>query len=184
MLERSFSKPVGALQLIEMHKASPQAIAAYQIANRKRYEPVSPLRSEAFYQAKGWKRLQRDYRKGRKQGQNLFLYLVDGQKVIAHIAFSHISGGAFCSCYLGYGIDGEYEGQGLLKKALKVCLKYMFEERGINRVQASHLVDNKRSEGLLKKLGFIPIGIARKYLNIAGEWRDHKMQQLLKEDFK
>ena len=39
-----------------------------------------------------------------------------------------------------------------------------------------------RMRDYLEKLGFTEIGVARRYLHIAGEWRDHRIFQVLVED--
>jgi ribosomal-protein-alanine N-acetyltransferase len=38
---------------------------------------------------------------------------------------------------------------------------------------ANYMPENKRSARVLEKLGFEKEGMARDYLKIAGEWRDH-----------
>jgi ribosomal-protein-alanine N-acetyltransferase len=40
-------------------------------------------------------------------------------------------------------------------------------------------VDNVASQRVLEKNGFEQVGIARGYLHIGGEWRDHVLFQLL-----
>ena len=52
-----------------------------------------------------------------------------------------------------------------------------FVELGLHRLQAATLVDNQPSRRVLEKNGFESIGLARRYLEIAGEWRDHLLFQ-------
>jgi ribosomal-protein-alanine N-acetyltransferase len=47
---------------------------------------------------------------------------------------------------------------------------------------ANHLPHNKRSEALLKKLGFEREGYAKDYLQIDGQWQDHVLNSRLAPD--
>ena len=44
------------------------------------------------------------------------------------------------------------------------------------------MAKNKQSQGLLKSCGFQEEGIARRYLKINGEWRDHILFARLADD--
>lgn len=96
-----------------------------------------------------------------------------GDVLIGRINFSQISRGVFQSCMLGYAIDHEYEGRGLMREALAASIDWMFETMKLHRVQANHLPENERSARLLTRLGFMREGLAREYLFINGAWRDH-----------
>jgi len=54
-----------------------------------------------------------------------------------------------------------------------------FGELGLHRLEAGTLIDNLASQRVLEKNGFEAIGLARGYLHIGGEWRDHMLFQLL-----
>jgi ribosomal-protein-alanine N-acetyltransferase len=51
----------------------------------------------------------------------------------------------------------------------------------MHRLEAGTLVDNVASQRVLEKNGFERIGLARAYLRIAGEWRDHILFQRVAE---
>jgi ribosomal-protein-alanine N-acetyltransferase len=103
--------------------------------------------------------------------------------LIARINFSQISRGVFHSCMLGYAIDGEFEGRGLMYEALAASIDWMFETMKLHRVQANHLPENERSARLLARLGFAREGLARDYLFINGAWRDHVLNARLNPRF-
>ena len=52
--------------------------------------------------------------------------------------------------------------------------------RGI--AEAACLVDNEASKNLLARTGFRQEGLARRYLLINGQWADHLLFALLKEE--
>jgi [ribosomal protein S5]-alanine N-acetyltransferase len=55
-----------------------------------------------------------------------------------------------------------------------------FGELNLHRVQAETLVYNVRSQRVLEHNGFVRIGMAPAYLNIAGRWQDHILYQVVK----
>ncbi|WP_241461754.1 GNAT family N-acetyltransferase, partial [Aurantiacibacter luteus] len=70
-------------------------------------------------------------------------------------------------------MDQDYQGQGIMFKALMFCLDYIFNQFNLNRVMANYIPENTRSRKLLQRLGFEREGYARKYLMLNGEWKDH-----------
>lgn len=104
-------------------------------------------------------------------------------EVISSIGYSQISRGPFCSCVLGYQIDCEFEGRGLMSEALRATNRYMFEEQKLHRIAANYRPENFRSGRLLAKLGFRIEGYAEKYLFIDGQWRDHILTSITNDTF-
>ena len=82
--------------------------------------------------------------------------------------------GAFCSSHLGYALDAQSQGQGLMHEALEAAIAEAFSPRiNLHRLQAAVRPENTRSLAVLQRLGFAVIGLARHYLFIDGAWRDH-----------
>ncbi len=98
--------------------------------------------------------------------------------MIAQANFSNIVKGPFQACLLGYHIDGEAEGQGLMREALSLAIRFVFDEMGLHRIMANYIPNNERSARLLDRLGFEQEGYARDYLFIDGAWRDHVLTAL------
>jgi ribosomal-protein-alanine N-acetyltransferase len=59
---------------------------------------------------------------------------------------------------------------------------YAGEELRLHRLQAATLLHNVGSQRVLAESGFERIGLAPRYLQIAGEWQDHLLFQLLLEE--
>jgi [ribosomal protein S5]-alanine N-acetyltransferase len=57
-----------------------------------------------------------------------------------------------------------------------------FTTQGLHRLEAATLVDNLASQAVLRRTGFTLIGLASRYLRIAGRWRDHLLFQRLADD--
>lgn len=62
-----------------------------------------------------------------------------------------------------YCIEKNFWSNGYATEAVKAVLKYMFIEIGINRIEASHSVNNKASGRVLEKAGMILEGHAKDY---------------------
>lgn len=99
-------------------------------------------------------------------------------RIIGFCNFTQIIYGPFKACYLGYKIDHEYEGKGLMFEALKASIDYVFGTVGLHRVMANYIPGNRRSANLLKRLGFITEGFAKNYLMINNKWEDHVLTAL------
>ena len=72
--------------------------------------------------------------------------------------------------------------QGYMSEAINLTLKYCFEDLKLHRVNAACVPHNSRSMNLIRRAGFTEEGFARKYLEINGEWQDHVLFGLLRED--
>lgn len=98
--------------------------------------------------------------------------------LIAQANFSNIVKGPFQACLLGYHVDGGAEGRGLMREALQLGIRFVFEEIRLHRIMANYIPGNDRSARLLERLGFEREGYARDYLFIDGAWRDHVLTAL------
>lgn len=102
--------------------------------------------------------------------------LQDSSRLVGSIGLSQIARGAFQNAMLGYAIDAEFQGQGLMHEALQAVIEHAFSPSvHLHRIQANVRPENGRSVALLQRLGFEDEGLAREYLFINGAWRDHRM---------
>ncbi len=53
------------------------------------------------------------------------------------------------------------------------------DELGLRRIEASTLLHNIASQRVLLNNGFHHIGMAPRYLQVAGEWQDHNLYQVI-----
>jgi ribosomal-protein-alanine N-acetyltransferase len=150
-----------------------EELAALYAANRAFLAPYDPVRADAFYTPEG----QRVRIAEQGDGGDLRFAILDGGAIAGTISLANIVRGAFRSATTGYWIDRARNGRGLATGAVGELVRIAFEEVGLHRVEAGTLVDNVASQRVLEKNDFERIGIARRYLLIAGEWRDHVLFQ-------
>lgn len=85
---------------------------------------------------------------------------------------------------MGYILNKKYWRNGYAYEAAQEVLRFAFEDFGVRRMMIRHLSENEKSEGLIKKLGFVYEGELRKLLeNKQGTYSDVKVYSILKEEF-
>ncbi len=85
---------------------------------------------------------------------------------------------------IGYWIDGDAEGKGIVTRACERLCTFAFEELGLHRVELCAATGNARSRAVAERLGMIQEGTARgagrvpdgfvdlvSYAVLADEWR-------------
>ncbi|WP_353935949.1 GNAT family protein [uncultured Microbacterium sp.] len=95
--------------------------------------------------------------------------LFDGPTVIGRFNLAGVVRGPFDSAGLGYWVDRGHTGRGLATATVRSLLAWVRDDLHLHRVEASTLVHNVGSQRVLAKAGFEPIGMAPRYLKIAGE---------------
>ena len=63
------------------------------------------------------------------------------------------------SVEIGYGIDEAHQGQGYATEAVNATVMWALQQPGITRVEAETEPNNKASQRVLEKCGFVPSGI-------------------------
>lgn len=62
---------------------------------------------------------------------------------------------------IGYWIDQEYEGRGVITRCCRALIDYLFDSMELNRVQINCAVENRRSRAIPERLGFTLEGTLR-----------------------
>lgn len=97
---------------------------------------------------------------------------------------SEIVRGAFQSAYLGYYAFVPLAGHGYMTEGFALTLDFAFRQLGLHRVEANVQPDNTRSLAFLDRAGFVREGYSRRYIKLAGRWRDHVRFAMLAEDWR
>jgi len=98
--------------------------------------------------------------------------------------FSEIVRHAFQSTYLGYYAFSPLAGSGLMTEGLALALDIAFRDLKLHRVEVNVQPTNRRSLALVTRLDFTREGYSRRYVKIAGRWRDHVRYAMLAEDWR
>ncbi len=111
------------------------------------------------------------------------IFLMDGAKLIGDVSLFHVGRGPVQKCMIGYRLDQEWNGKGYTTEAVKLAVKYAFNELKLHRIEAGAMLDNIGSMRVLEKAGFQKEGIERKGVKINGAWEDHQIFSILADDF-
>ena len=136
--------------------------------------PVVPVRDDAFFTAAA--------QRARIEAAEHLYGIVDRRSLAGTISLSNAMPAPFESATLGYWVAAEFRGRGLATHAVAAVAELAFGELGLHRLEAATLVDNIASQRVLEKTRFTRIGLAPRYLHIAGVWRDHVLFQRTVED--
>ncbi|MFC7441498.1 GNAT family N-acetyltransferase [Laceyella putida] len=151
--------------------------------NREFFLRVSPLHDESFYtQEHQALRIEQALKKA-KEGQTYAfgIFLKETDELIGDITLAQILRGNFESCYTGFALDQKHNGRGYTTEALKLIVKFAFEELKLHRIEAHAMPENLGSIRVLEKAGFKKEGIARKNVKINGKWEDHQIMAIINE---
>lgn len=161
-------------------------ISNYFTVNRAYLKPWEPKREEAFFSEAGWQQRLIKLSELHKMALGFYLLIIDAgsDEMLGTISFSNISRFPFYACNVGYSLAEQAQGKHIMTRALKMACDYMFNQQRLHRVMASYMPHNKRSEGVLQRLGFELEGHAKDYLLIDGQWRDHNLTSLVNPNWK
>ncbi|WP_266169586.1 ribosomal protein S5-alanine N-acetyltransferase [Dyella subtropica] len=163
-------------------EADAPALLRYRAENREHFAPWEPLHDERYetldhcvqsiVAVRDVVQLDRGY--------PFLVFDADESEVLATFNLANVVRGAFQACHLGYGIAARWQGQGIMREALVAGLDWAFDGLSLHRVMANYMPRNERSARLLQGLGFEREGYAKRYLQIAGTWKDHVLTALIK----
>ncbi len=145
----------------------------YYTRNKDFLSKFEPHRDEEFYTVEVQKQSLIENYKEFIKGEGAHFGIYKEEKMIGRIRIYNIVHGVFKSAFIGYSMDEQYQGNGYMKEAVSLVVTYAYEELGLHRIEATTLVDNEKSQRVLKACGFNELGICKEYLHINGKWRDH-----------
>ncbi|SDF79667.1 ribosomal-protein-alanine N-acetyltransferase [Fontibacillus panacisegetis] len=178
-MKHHFQTDQVSLQVIDESYA--QAVTEYNLRNKDFLKPWEPERNSDFYTVPYQENLLHEEYYKILEGSLYKVWIMMNEKIIGSIALSNIVMGVFQSCHLGYKLDEQEQGKGIMTESLRPIIDYAFQELSLHRIEANIMPRNKGSLRLVEKLGFQNEGLARKYLKINGVWEDHIHMVLLNE---
>lgn len=156
-------------------------IVRYFTANREHLAGSRPRMTGDFFTEDFWRSQAHAALSEFRTDRSVRMFMFEkpgGRRVIGNVNFVQFQRGAAFYCTLGYGVDREREGRGLMHEALQAAIGYVFGELNMHRIQANYVPWNRRSGNLLRRLGFTAEGYARDYLYLDGAWQDHVLTSL------
>ncbi|MCG8653344.1 MAG: GNAT family N-acetyltransferase [Pirellulales bacterium] len=84
---------------------------------------------------------------------------------------------------VGYWLGAEFQGRGLMTRAVSALLAYLFDERELNRVEIQCALQNVRSCAVAERLGFQLEGVRRQADKIGERFLDLNHYALLRSEW-
>ncbi len=110
-----------------------------------------------------------------------FAVEVDG-RFVGQVSVNNIVRGSAQFASLGYWIDQQYAGRGVMPRAVAMAIDHCFTTAGLHRVEIAIRPENTNSLRVVEKLGLSEFGFAPRFLHIDGDWRDHRLYAITKEE--
>jgi len=148
----------------------------------ERWEPTAPGTWEDRNAMLAWPGQWSSLRALARRGMTLpFVITVDGQ-LAGQVTVGNVIRGSLCSAWVGYWVASHVIGGGVAPAAVALVVDHCFMTAGLHRIEATVRPENKASLRVLEKLGFREEGLFRRYLDVAGGWRDHLCLAVTTED--
>jgi ribosomal-protein-alanine N-acetyltransferase len=159
------------------HKADVQEFTRLVIASRSFLHPwVTPASTPEAYA-----RYLQNYRRASMRA--FVICLVEDQRIIGVCNLSQIFRGNLQQAFLGYWVGAAFSGRGYMTDALRLVLRYGFENLKLHRIEANIQPENGDSKRLVTRVGFRLEGFSPRYLKVVGRWRDHERWAICREDW-
>src|SRR6266536_627562 len=120
--------------------------------------------------AAAWPSLRSSVRRSARAGVLLPFVVTYDDRFVGQLTVNNIVRGALRSGQIGYWVDREHAGRGIITTAVALLTDHCFRP------------ENAASRRVVVKLGFREEGYLQRYLDIDGAWRDHISYALTIED--
>ena len=106
-------------------------------------------------------------------------------KPIGSLGFYKWSPSASYQAEMGYDLDKEYWGKGIMKEAMEAVLDFGFQKMKLNRIEVFIMPRNRRSMRLVRRLGFKKEGVLRqRSFDEFGNFTDDALFSLLSSEWR
>ena len=117
-----------------------------------------------------------------RRGQSMpFAIEVDGL-FAGQITVNNIVRGSAQFASIGYWLDRQFAGRGVMPLAVAMVIDHCFQHAGLHRVEICIRPENSHSLRVVEKLGIREVGFAPRFLHIDGAWRDHRIYAITSEE--
>ncbi|AWI25002.1 GNAT family N-acetyltransferase [Flavobacterium pallidum] len=123
-------------------------------------------------------------KQAKREGHYFYIHHKEMETLIGYICVKNIDP-RILRCELAYFIDEDFEGQGIITKAVSNTIAYCFNELLMNKIIICTSKENTASQRIATKHGFVKEGLLRKeFRSGEGSLEDICYFGLLKSDYK
>ncbi|WP_240689072.1 GNAT family N-acetyltransferase [Ammoniphilus sp. YIM 78166] len=171
------------IDLRPLHLNDVSSLLELRVRNKKFLEPYESKQRESHFTAEVQTEMIEQAMRNWEQnlGYSFGIFLKEKDALIGRVNLSNVVRGAWQSCTIGYFLDEDFNGRGIMTEAVGLSVDFAFTKIDLHRVQAGVMPRNLPSIRVLEKVGFRFEGLAKYYLNINGNWEDHNIYSITKE---
>lgn len=145
--------------------------------NRSYLEPwdatLPPEAKELGERPPSFHQMVRRMNKDAREGRTLPWVLTVNKAFAGQVTVGGITYGSLRAAHIGYWIDEQHSGQGVMSMAVAMATDYCLDVLHLHRVELNIRPENEASLAVARKVGFTKEGERPAYLHINGDWRDH-----------
>lgn len=116
----------------------------------------------------------------KKQGRAFVVFY--RSKPVGQLNVANILRGSVSSATIGYWISSEVAGRGVMPAAVALAIDYLFDIEQLHRVEIDIRPENSASLRVVEKLGLRQEGLKQRFIHIDGDWRDHLVFAITREE--
>jgi ribosomal-protein-alanine N-acetyltransferase len=105
-----------------------------------------------------------------------------GGRFAGQVTVNNIVRGSAQFASVGYWLDRDYAGRGVMPCAVAMVIDHCFTSGGLHRIEIAIRPENSNSLRVVEKLAMREVGYAPKFLHIDGAWRDHRIYAVTVEE--
>lgn len=149
--------------------------------SRSFLQPWEPTWADDDLSRNAFRRRLLAYARDREAGvaYPFFVLRAEDETLTGGITLSNVRRGVAQMGSVGYWCGAPFARQGLTLAAVRALSHFAFRTLALHRLEAACLPQNAASRQLLNRAGFSEEGLARAYLKINGDWRDHVLFGLI-----
>ena len=117
-----------------------------------------------------------------RQGSTFPFAVEVGGEFAGQLTVSNIVRGSAQFASMGYWLDQRFAGRGVMPLAVAMAIDHCFFAAGLHRIEICIRPENTNSLRVVEKLEMLHVGLAPRFLHIDGEWRDHRIYAVTREE--
>lgn len=155
---------------------------AVRARNASWLRPWEATAPEQALETRTFAAMVRDLRRQGRDGRGFPWVLTYDGRLVGQVTVSGITWGSARWAQIGYWVDRDVAGRGIVPTAVALAVDHCFVVAGLHRVEVNIRPENAASLRVVAKLGFREEGLRVGFLHIDGAWRDHLGFSLCAED--
>ena len=150
----------------------------------RRWDATAPARTGSVSRPapRSYGGMVRAMRREARAGRQLPFVVEHDGHFVGQLTVSNLVRGSAQFASIGYWIDERYAGRGITTRAVAMAIDHCFGAVGLHRIEIAIRPENASSLRVVEKLGLQQIGYAPRYLHIDGDWRDHVLFAITREE--